>query len=367
MKRGVNAVSKWTVETIKDFFGFLNERFGTSVNPEITVEKENRYPLSVRGGKLIFIPKFFNEIDDVAKQSLLVYNYSMLYYAKKTENGVAFLDINPLFMAKGICSEIGLQYLDEIEMENRLRPVRRKIFKDLESVSVFKVGYKIRLHKFESYETTRIKKTEDGDVLVIAKPIGSHLGESEKLFSEEELYNKVCLFGAFDENHKINVRRNVFVLFGDCELANIEILKKIINQCPQIKTPAIMTTKNSKNDEFEEKHYHFVSLDEFYNYEFDGNTIIHHISKNEHYGITFDEIDKFPEYEPVIFFAGTGNRQHILSHYPFSTTILIQSEFADEKKKDTNDYDYVIMGDAPDKRVKDIIEIITKETKQKDE
>lgn len=359
-------MSEWTAETIKNFFNYINKHFGTSVNPEITVEKENRYPLSVRDGKLIFIPEFFNEIDDVAKQNLLVYNYSMLYYAKKTENGVAFLDINPIFMAKGICNEIGVEYLDEIERENRLRPIRRKLFKDLESVSVFKIGYKIRVRKFESYEITHIKKSED-DVLITAKPIGCHLGEPEKLFSEEELYNKACLFGAFDENHKINVRKNIFVLFGDCELANIEILKKIINQCPQIKTPAIMTTKNSKNDEFEEKYYHFVSLDEFYNYEFDGNTIIHHISKNEHYGITFDEIDKFPEYEPVIFFAGTGNRQHILSHYPFSTTILIQSEFADEKKKDANNYDYVIMGDAPDKCVKDIIEIIKNETKKKED
>lgn len=50
---------KWTVETIKDFFTYLNKCFGTNAKPEITVEKENRYPLSVRDGKLIFIPEFF--------------------------------------------------------------------------------------------------------------------------------------------------------------------------------------------------------------------------------------------------------------------------------------------------------------------
>lgn len=113
---------------------------------------------------------------------MLVYNYSLLYYAKKTENGITFLDMNPIFMAKGICNNIGVQYLDEIEKENRLRPVRRRLFKNLESVSVFKVGNKIRVHKFESYEITHVKKTKDGDVLVTAKPIGSHFGEPEKLF-----------------------------------------------------------------------------------------------------------------------------------------------------------------------------------------
>lgn len=358
---------KWTVETIKDFFDFLNKRFGTNVKPEITVEKENRYPVSVRDGKLIFIPEFFNEIDDVVKKNVVVYNYSLLCYAKKTENGITFVDMNPIFMAKGICNNIGVQYLDEIERENRLRPIRRKLFKDLESVSVFKVGYKIRVRKFESYEITHIKKTEDGDVIVTAKPIGSHFGEPEKLFPEEELYNKVCLFGVFDEDHKINVRRNIFVLFGDYDADNLKMLKEIINQYPQINTPAIMTTKSPTTDEFDEKYYRFVSLNDFYNYEFDGDTIIHHISKNEHYAITFDETDKFPEDEPVIFFAGTGNRQHILSHYPFSTTILIQSEVADEKKKDANNYDYVIMGGAPDKCAHDVIEIIKNETKQKDE
>lgn len=187
------AMNTWTSETIEDFFGFLNKRFGTNVKPEITVEKENRYPLSVRDGKLIFIPEFFNEIDDVVKKNVVVYNYSLLYYAKKTENGITFVDMNPIFMAKGICNALDLEYLDEIERENRLRPIRRKLFKDLESVSVFKAGYKIRVHKFESYEITHVEKTEDDDVLVTAKPIGCHLGEPDKIFSEEVLYNKLCL------------------------------------------------------------------------------------------------------------------------------------------------------------------------------
>lgn len=359
-------MNKWTVETIKDFFDFLNKRFGTSVKPEITVEKENRYPLSVRDGKLIFIPEFFNRIDDITKKNVLVYNYSLLYYAKQTQNGITFLDINPIFMAKGICNNIGVEYLDEIERENRLRPVRRKLFKDLESVSVFKAGYKIRVHKFESYEITKIERTED-DVRITAKPIGRHLGEADKIFSEQELYNKVCLYNTIDENHRISVRRNIFVLFGDYELANIEILKKIINQYPQINTPAIITTKSQKNNEIDKKYYRLVSLDDFYNLVLDDEILIRNISKNEHYGITFDEIDKFPEYEPLVFIAGTEKRQHILSHYPFLTTILIQSEVADEKKKDASNYDYVIMGDAPNKSARDVIEIIKNETKQKEE
>lgn len=345
-------MSEWTAETIKHFFDYLNKRFGTNVNPEITVEKENRYPLSVRDGKLIFIPDFFNEIDDVTRKNLLVYNYSLLC-----------IDINPIFMVKGICEKIGIEYLNEIEKENRLRPVRRKLFKGLESASVFKVGYKIRVRKFESYEITHIEKSEDG-VLITVKPIGSHLGEPEKVFSEEELYNKVCLFNAVDENYKISVRRNVFVLFGNFEIDGFEILKVIINQCPQINTPAIMTTKN---DELDEKYFHRVSLGDIYNCELDGELLIHRILKNEHYGITFAEIDKLPEDEPVVFIAGTGNRQDILSHYPFSTTILIQPKVDTEKTEYAKDYDYVIMNNAPDKRAKDIIEIIKNETKKKED
>lgn len=358
-------MSKWTVETIKDFFDFINKRFGTTVNPEITIEKENRYPLSVRNGKLIFIPEFSNEIDDVLKKNLLVYNYSLLYYAKQTENGITFLDMNPIFMAKGICNNIGVEYLDEIERENRLRPIRRKIFKDLESVSVFKVGYKIRLHKFESYEIIKIERTED-DVLITAKPIGRHLGEPDKIFSEEVLYNKLCLHNTIDEKHRINVRRNIFVVFGNYKLDNLKILNEIAEQYPQMNTPVIITTKSQKDN----RYYHLVSLDDFYNRVLDDEILIRNISKNDHYGITFDEIDKFSEYEPLVFIAGTEKRQHILSHYPFLTTILIQSEqskVANEKPEDIKNYDYVIMKDAQDERVKDIIEIIKNETKKKED
>lgn len=355
-------MSEWTTETIKDFFDYLNKHFGTSVNPEITVEKENRYPLSVRDGKLIFIPEFFNEIDDVVKQNLLVYNYSLLYYVKKTEECIAFIDMNPIFMAKGICNEIGVEYLDEIEKENRLRPVRRKLFKDPESVSVFKVGYKIRVRKFESYEITHIVKSED-DVLVTAKPIGSHLGEPDKIFSEDVLYNKLYLHNTIDEKHRISVRRNIFVVFDDCKLDNLKILNEIAEQYPQINTPVIITTNSQKDNE----HYHLVSLDDFYNRVLDDEILIRNISKNDHYGITFAEIDKLPEDEPIVFVAGTGNRQNILSHYPFSTTILIQPKVDTEKTEYAKDYDYVIIKDASDKCAKDIIEMIKYETKKKED
>lgn len=363
-------MSKWTVETIKDFFDFLNKRFGTSVKTEITVEKENRYPLSVRDGKLIFIPEFFNEIDDVTKKNVLIYVYALLCYSKKTDDGIIYIDIDPIFMAKGICNEIGVGYLNKIEIENRLRPIRRELFKDLESVSVFKVGYKIRLHKFESYEITHVKKTEDGDVLVTAKPIGCHLGEPDKIFSEEVLYNKLCLHDTIDEKHRISVRRNIFVVFDNYKLDNLKILNEIAEQYSQINTPVIITTKSQKENEIYKKYYHLVSLDDFYNLVLDDEILIRNISKNDHYGITFDEIDKFPEYEPLVFIAGTEKRQHILSHYPFSTTILIQSEqskVADEKLEDTKNYDYVIMKDAQEECAKDIIEIIKNETKKKED
>lgn len=347
---------KWTVETIKDFFDFLNKRFGTSVKPKITVEKENRYPLSVRDGKLIFIPEFLNAIDDVTRKNILIYVYSLLYYSKKTDDGVIYIDIDPIFMAKGVCNEIGVGYLNKIEIENRLRPIRRELFKNLESFSVFKVGYKIRLHKFESYEITHVKKTEDGDVLVTAKPMGCHFGEPDKIFSEEVLYNKLCLHDTIDEKHRISVRRNIFVVFDNYKLDNLKILNEIAEQYPQINTPVIITTNSQKDNE----HYHLVSLDDFYNRVLDDEILIRNISKNDHYGITFAEIDKLPEDEPIVFVAGTGNRQNILSHYPFSTTILIQPKVDTEKTEYAKDYDYVIIKEAPDKCAKDIIEIIKK-------
>lgn len=80
--------------------------------------------------------------------------------------------------------------------------------------------------------------------------------------------------------------------------------------------------------------------------------------------ITFAEIDKLPEDEPVVFIAGTGSRQYILSHYPLSTTILIQPKVDTEKTEYAKNYDYVIINDTLDNCAKDIIKIIKNETKK---
>lgn len=106
-------MNNWSVEKIQEFYTYLNEYFGLSVKPEIEVGKSNKFPLQWNKGRLLFVPRFYNddEIDEDVRTNLLLIMYSGFYYTKYNDNHIG---VHPMFMVKGICNELGFRFLSDI-------------------------------------------------------------------------------------------------------------------------------------------------------------------------------------------------------------------------------------------------------------
>ncbi len=374
-------MSKWSVEKIQEFYTYLNEYFGLSVNPVIKFGESNRLPVQWDNGKILFISDFFNdeEIKEDVRINLLLIMYSGFYQTKFNDNHVG---INPMFMVKGICNELGYRFLSDSEIENNLRSVRRKLYQD-ENAFFFEVGYDLRESAWMRYEVTKIERTED-DIFVTVKPIGCRLGEPEKVFTEEELYNRTCVYESIDEV-KVDMRKNLVVISGPSGVGKNTVVEEILKQPPKLNKTISVTTRKPRSEETDGKDYYFVSTEEFYDYQFDGKLLEHNIYNHNHYGTLYSEIDKYPKDKPLILVIDTTGRRSVLRHFPLSTTIFIQAPSSDELRKrieirgensaeeveermeraikemeEVKYYDYVLVNDDLQECAKQIKEIINR-------
>lgn len=373
-------MSEWTVEKINEFYTYLNEYFGLSVKPEIEVGEKDCLPVRWRKGKFLFIPNFFNddEISEDVRMNLLLLMYACFYQVKHNDNHLA---MNPLFIRKGICNELGIPFLTDEQIEGSLRKVRRKLYDEIEYCSYFKVGYELRESTFTSYTVTKIEKTEN-DVLVTVKPIGCKLGNPEKVFTEEELYKRCCIFDFFD-NVKVDMRKNLVIISGPSGVGKTTVVKELMKQNPEFNKTISLTTRKPRSNEVDSKDYYFISKDEFYNYQLNDEMLEDTIYNGELYGTLISEISKYPEDKPLILVIDTDGRRKVLAHFPLSTTIFIQSPSNEELRKrieergenteeeileriersfkemeETKYYEHIVVNDDVEKCVKEIKGII---------
>ncbi len=371
----------WSVEKVQEFYSYLNEYFGLSVNPKIEIRDKNKFPVQWKNGKMLFIPEFFNddELEENVRKNLLILMYSGFYQTKHNDNHIG---MHPMFMTKGICDELGITFLSDSEIEQNLRTVRRKLYQNIEYCCYFQVGIKLRESAWTSYEVTKIERTPD-DIFVTVKPIGCKLGQPEKVFTEEELYNRTYAYEPID-NVKVDMRRNLVVISGASAVGKTTVVKELMRQCPYLNKTISVTTRKPRSNETVNDYY-FVSNEEFYEYVFDGSLLEYKIYNGEHYGTLLSEIDKHPTDKPLILVIDTTGRRSVLRHFPLTTTIFIQAPSVDELRKrielrgenteeeieerikiavkemeEAKYYDYVLVNDDVEKCMKQIKDIIDK-------
>lgn len=377
-------MSNWSVGKIQGFYSYLNEYFGLSVNPEIEIGSINRFPMQWHEGKLLFIPDFFNdsEIEEDVRINLLLIMYSCFHHTKFNDNHVG---VHPMFLVKGMCNELGFSFLSDGEIENNLRKVRRKLYED-KNAYYFEVGYELRESAWVKYEVKQIERTEN-DVLVTVKPIGYHLGEPEKVFTEEELYNRTCTYESID-NVNVDMRKNLVVISGSSDVGITTVIKELMKQCPELNKTVSVTTRKTFENEVNGKDYYFVSMEEFSDYKLNRKLLEHKIYNDEYYGTLCSEIDRYPTNKPLALAVDASGRRSVLKHYPLSTTIFVQTLSTDElckrmgcrgensedemlertetsskEMEETRYYDYVVMNEDVKQCADEITRIIRRNVK----
>lgn len=377
-------MKKWSVEKIQEFYNYLNEYFGLNVNPEIKVGEKNRFPMQWYEGKLLFISDFFNdsEIDEDVRINLLLIMYSCFHHTKFNDNHIG---VHPMFMVKGICNELGFRFLSDIEIENNLRSVRRKLYKD-ENAYFFNVGYNLRESAWMRYEVTKIERNED-EIYVTVKPIGYHLGEPEKVFTEEELYNRTCVYESID-NVNVDMRKNLVIISGPSGVGKTTVVNEVMKQYPELNKTVSVTTRKPRKNEVDGKDYYFISIDEFYDYQLNRKLLEHKLYNDEYYGTLHSEINKYPTDKPLVLVIDVNGRRSVLRHFPLSTTIFIQAPTTEELRKrieirgentedeilerietafkemeETQYYDYVVMNEDAKQCADEISKIIIQNVK----
>lgn len=377
-------LNTWSVEKIQKFYTYLNEYFGLSVNPEIKLGERNRLPVQWDEGKILFISDFFNdeEIEEDVRINMLLIMYSGFHHAKYNDNHIG---VHPMFMVKGICKELGYKFLSDKEIEDNLRKVRRKLYQD-NNAFFFKEGYNLRESAWMRYEVTKIERTKE-DIFVTVKPIGYHLGEPEKVFTEEELYNRTCTYESIDDV-KVDMRKNLVVISGSSGVGKTTVVKEVLKQYPELNKTISATTRKPRSNEINGEDYYFISRDEFYEYQFNGELLEHNIYNQNHYGTLYSEIDKYPTDKPLVLVIDTTGRRSVLRHFPLSTTIFIQAPSKDELRnrienrgensleeieehmeraikemEEAKYYDYVLVNEDLQECVKQVKEIIEQNIK----
>lgn len=380
-------MSDWSVEKIIEFYTYLNEHYGWDVNPNIIVQDKNKFPLCRRNFEnLIFVPDFFNHelISEDARRMLLICLYSC-FYLDKNKDG--YLDINPGFLAKGICDDLGFVYVTDAELQENERRVRRLLYDDTENGCYFSIGYKLRESAFSSYEVIDIFRKSKTDTIITVKPIGCRLGDPEKVFTEEELFDRCCKFFDF-ENYKIDMRRNLYIISGPSGAGKTEVFNQLKQQCSEVNKTVSVTTRKPRKDEKEGVDYYFVSKEEFYDYQMNSSLAEYELFDCNYYGTFFSEIERHPVDKPLFLIVDVRGRRNVLTHYPMAKTIFIEppswealekrirsrdentkdeiehrlTVAADELKEKTQ-FDYILVNNDVQDCVKQIEEIIKQNAK----
>lgn len=370
-----------TVNYIASFFENLDNALGLSVPFQYCVKDKGKFPLYRGDNGLVIVPAFFNhpDLNNDIRSVLLAELYSC-FYLDKNKNG--HLEVNPGFMAKGICSILGIPFFSDDEIEENLRTVRRKLFDDIENGCYFEVGQKLRESAFVKYEVTDIVRHGKNETLITVRSIGRRLGEAEKTMTEEELYTRCCVYHNL-KDEKVDMRKNLFVISGPSGVDKDTVVKALIQKYPGIKKTVSVTTRTKRSNETEGVDYYYITEEEFFNHRINGRLVEFELYDGAYYGTLYSEIERHPEDEPLVLVIDVRGRRNIIKRYPLAKSIFISPPsyevlktrivarnentsgeiehrltIAEEELEQAGMYDHIVVNEDIDTCVRNIIRIV---------
>lgn len=366
---------------VESFFEEINSLLELSVKPQIGVTDKGKYPICMKDKELVVCPDFFKhpELRDNVRKVLMAELYSCIYLEQKLHGQ---LDVNPGFMAKGICSLMAIDFVSDEEIEQNLRSIRRKLFDEVEYSCYFSVGHKLRESAIVSYEVTNIVRKDKDNMLVTVKPIGCNLGKPGRTMTEEELYQRCCNFRDL-KNEKVDMRRNLIVISGPSGVGKDTVVKTLLKTHPAINKTVSVTTRSKRSNETEGVDYYYITKDQFYQHQIDGSLVEYELYDGAYYGTLFTEVERHPENTPLILVIDVRGRRNVSMRYPMAKSIFIappsfdvlkeriiarnentpdeiehRLTVAKEELEQASKYDYSVVNDELTSCVKQIAEII---------
>ena len=310
-----------TIEYITNFYKKINSVLGLSMEFEYRIEEKGRFPLYKKDEELVIVPEFFNHKDlrDNVRKVVMAVAYSC-FYLDKNHNGL--FDVNPEYMAKGICTKMGVEYVSGDDVEKSLRLVRRKLYDDVQNGCYFEVGSILRVTQFRNYEVMNVTRNGEEETIITVKPIGRNLGKPEVELTEEELYNRCCTHPDLS-NFEPNMRKNIIVISGPSGVGKDTVVEALIQKEPKINKTVSVTTRERRSNEIDGVDYYYVTKEEFRNYKFDDTLVEYEIYGGEYYGTLCAEIERHCEDNPLILVVDVGGRRSVTMRYPMAKSIFI--------------------------------------------
>lgn len=370
-----------TVNYITNFFKRIDSALGITVPFQYCIKEKGKFPLFRSNEKLAIVPAFFNhpELSNDIRSVLMAELYSC-FYLDRNKDG--HLEINPGYMAKGICNVLGIPFFSDDEIEENLRSVRRKLFDDTENGCYFDVGQKLRESAFVKYEVTSILRNGNTETLVTVKPLVRLHEEVEKVMTEEDLYARCCVYSNL-KDQKVDMRKNLFVISGPSGVGKDTVVKALLKKHPNIRKTISVTTRAKRSNETDGVDYYFITEEVFSSHRHNGRLVEFELYDGAYYGTLYSEIERHSEEYPLILVIDVRGRRNVMKRYPMAKSIFISPPspevlkariiarnentpeemehrltIAGEEITQASLYDYIVANDDIDTCVNRIIEII---------
>lgn len=119
------------------------------------------------------------------------------------------------------------------------------------------------------------------------------------------------------------MRGNLYIVSGPSGVGKDTVVRELRKKYPHINKTISATTRPKRSTEIDGVDYYYISRDEFYNHQANGDFVEYELYDGEYYGTLFSEIERHPTDTPLIMVVDVRGRRNVMMRYPLAKSIFI--------------------------------------------